>query len=221
MLLRPMPGRSPLTWHLWPRGFGCRAGRSALLGTVVARDCLHDKHALRGHLADTGMRPSANSQMLISPAIPLAGVPEQYAVVVVGGLPHWLARTAAGWKLLGVEAWTGQGDTVFGTRRVSPVGSALPRPKADAVSRPDSEEIRRSGGDRLWERLDLGHPGSHILVESACQLKRADVVRRMDEDGRGTPLTQPVSNCVEPVLPSRDCTCRVVPAYVADDGIGS
>jgi hypothetical protein len=76
-------------------------------------------------------------------------------------------------------------------------------------------------GDRLWERLDLGHPGSHIVVESTCQLERAEVVGRMDEDGRGTPLTQPAGHCVEPVLPSRDCTCCVVPADVADDGIGS
>ena len=43
----------------------------------------------------------------------------------------------------------------------------------------------------------------------------------MDEDGRGTPLTQPAGHRVEPVLPSRDRTCRVVPADVADDGIRS
>src|SRR5271165_3096431 len=85
---------------------------------------------------------------------------------------------------------------------------------------PSSEESRQSGRDRLWERLDLGHPGSHIVMESACQLERADVVGRVDEYGRGTPLTQPVGNRVEPVLPSRDCTCHVVPADVADDGIG-
>src|SRR5262249_43222577 len=83
----------------------------------------------------------------------------------------------------------------------------------------DSEQGGRSGGDRLWERLDLGYPGSHIGVESACQLERRDVVGRMDEHGRGTPLTQPAGHGIEPWLPSRDRTRRVVPADVADDGI--
>src|SRR6266516_7434297 len=80
---------------------------------------------------------------------------------------------------------------------------------------------RRSGGDRLRERLDLGHPGSDILVEPAGQLKRGNVVGRMDEDGRGTTLTQPAGHGADPGLPSRDGTRRVVPADVADDGIGS
>src|ERR1700689_393753 len=84
-----------------------------------------------------------------------------------------------------------------------------------------SEESRRSGGGRLWERFDLGHPGSHLVVEPARQFQRADVVGSMDEDGRGTALGQPAGNCVEPGLPSRDRACRVVPADVADDGIGS
>ena len=56
-------------------------------------------------------------------------------------------------------------------------------------------------------------------VESAGQLERVDVVGRVDEDGRGTPLTQPAGHRVEPGLPSRDRTCRVVPAEVADDGM--
>ena len=33
--------------------------------------------------------------------------------------------------------------------------------------RPGSEERRRSGGDRLRKRLDLGHAGSHVVVEPA------------------------------------------------------
>ena len=92
---------------------------------------------------------------------------------------------------------------------------------ADAVSGPGSEESRRPGGDRLRERLELGHQGSHIVVESAGQLERGDIVGRMDEDGRGPPLAQPAGHRVEPGLPSRDGTCRVVQADVPDDGIGS
>ena len=66
-----------------------------------------------------------------------------------------------------------------------------------------------------------GIQGSHIVVESAGQLERGDVVGRMDEDGRGPPLAQPAGHRVEPGLPSRDGTCRVVQADVPDDGIGS
>jgi hypothetical protein len=57
--------------------------------------------------------------------------------------------------------------------------------------------------DRFWERLDFGHHGSRVVVESACHLERVHVVGRIDEDGRGTPLTQPASHCVESGLPSR------------------
>jgi two-component system, chemotaxis family, protein-glutamate methylesterase/glutaminase len=83
------------------------------------------------------------------------------------------------------------------------------------------EESRRFGGDRLGKRLDLGQPGSHVIVKPVGQLKCVDVVGRVDEDGRGTSLTQPVGHGIEPVLPSRDGTRRVVPADVADDGMGS
>jgi DNA-binding SARP family transcriptional activator len=96
--------------------------------------------------------------------------------------------------------------------------AALP-PRRLASSAPGSEQSRWPGGDRLGERLDLGHPGSHRVVEPACELERVDVVGGMDEDGGGAPLPQPAGDRVEPVLPSRDRTCRVVPADVADDGI--
>src|SRR6185312_13282514 len=86
--------------------------------------------------------------------------------------------------------------------------------------RPGSEQGRRSGGYRLGERLDLGHPGSHRIVEAAGQFERYDVVGRMDEHGRGTPLAQPAGHGAEPGLPSRDGAVRVVPADVADDGMG-
>ena len=52
----------------------------------------------------------------------------------------------------------------------------------------DSEEGRRSGGNRLRERIDLGHPGSHVAMEAARELKRVHVVGRMDEDGGGASL---------------------------------
>src|SRR5215472_7334457 len=44
-----------------------------------------------------------------------------------------------------------------------------------------SEEGWRPGEGRLGERLDLGHGGSHTVVEPAGQLERVDVVGRMDE----------------------------------------
>ena len=37
----------------------------------------------------------------------------------------------------------------------------------EAAHQPGSEESRRPGECRLWERLDLGHAGSHIVVKSA------------------------------------------------------
>jgi ectoine hydroxylase-related dioxygenase (phytanoyl-CoA dioxygenase family) len=82
------------------------------------------------------------------------------------------------------------------------------------------EQGRWSGGNRLGERLDLGHPGSHLVVEPAGQLERGDVVGRMDEHGRGTPLAQPAAHGAEPGLPPLDGPGRVVPADVADDGMG-
>ena len=54
---------------------------------------------------------------------------------------------------------------------------AHPRRHAGLIQTQKSEESRRPGGDRLGERLDLGHPGSHVVVEPACQLERGDVVR--------------------------------------------
>src|SRR5579875_2225989 len=91
-------------------------------------------------------------------------------------------------------------------------------PAACGTERPGSEKGRRPGGDRLRERFDLGHPGPHLVVEPACQPECVDVVGRMDEYGRGAPLAQPAADRAEPVLPSGDRACRVVPADVADDG---
>jgi hypothetical protein len=57
-------------------------------------------------------------------------------------------------------------------------------------------------------------------VEPAGQLKRVDVVGRVNEHGRGTPLAEPARDRVGPGLPPLDRAGRVIPAYVADNGIG-
>jgi glycerophosphoryl diester phosphodiesterase len=51
-----------------------------------------------------------------------------------------------------------------------------------ALAAAPSEQGRRSGGYRLGEERDLGHPGAHVVVEPAREPERVDVVRRVNED---------------------------------------
>src|ERR1700722_15992534 len=74
------------------------------------------------------------------------------------------------------------------TRKISPGSAAIVRwtSNRSAVMPAFFHRSKQgcgAGGERLWERVELGHAGPHVVVEAAGQLQRAGVVGRVDEDG--------------------------------------
>jgi hypothetical protein len=72
----------------------------------------------------------------------------------------------------------------------------------DSLARPERDQRdpahAERGADRDWlrERLDLGHPGSHLVVEPARPPERLDVVGPGNADGLGVrPLAPTLTQC--------------------------
>src|SRR6185437_16999203 len=91
-----------------------------------------------------------------------------------------VSATARGWPV--------PGSTSSSSSSTPTVRIVIAQACQPAAASTGSEERRRSGGNRLRQRLDLGQPDSHVGVEPARQLQRLDVVGRVDEHGRGPPL---------------------------------
>ena len=144
--------------------------------------------------------------------------------------PGRTARLARLAEDLGDRSWWAGDHVALPRRRHRPGHLALPERRLRG-----DQQHARSVRYPVQAQKRVGGPagiGSGSGASSATRARTSSWNRRASSSAAtlwpgvwmntpGPPLAQPAGHRVEPGLPSRDGTCRVVPADVPDDGIGS